>query len=412
MGYYDDHSGSSRKGNQGNRRGLGFAGLIGGIIGAVVVLVGVSLFPMGDLTGSDAQETGQEGSTEDDFFTADPEQVELDINTDVTEAVEGVTDAVVGVFNIQEAGFWGGSPEPEVEDEGIEAGTGSGVVYKVEDNRAYIVTNEHVVQGSDQLEVSLSEGERVDAELVGSDLWTDLAVLTISAEHVDTVADFGNSENLSPGEPAIAIGNPLGPRFARTVTQGIISATDRSIPVDLTGDGNIDWNAEVIQTDAAINQGNSGGPLLNSQGDVIGINSMEIAQGEGMGFAIPTSVVLPVIEDIENYGEVERPELGVQIGSLSDIPSYHWQETLNLPSDVTAGVFVTNVLTGSAADAGGLQEYDVIVGLDDEEIEFGHDLRMYLYTETGVGENVEVSFYRDGELMETTIELEEQEDSM
>lgn len=127
------------------------------------------------------------------------------------------------------------------------------MIYKVEGDRAFVVTNEHVIQGSDELEVSLSEGQRVPAELVGSDIWTDLAVLTIDAENVDTVADFGNSDNLRAGEPAIAIGNPLGPRFARTVTLGIISATERSVPVDLTGDGQIDWNAEVLQTDAAIN---------------------------------------------------------------------------------------------------------------------------------------------------------------
>lgn len=344
----------------------------------------------------------------------------FDIHTDVTEAVEGVSEAVVGVFNMQEESFWsgGGGPPGEHggEGEGIEAGTGSGVIYKEDGNQTFIVTNEHVIRGSDQVEISLSEGQRVGAEVVGEDIWTDLAVLSVSTDEiedeVETVAEFGDSENLSPGEPAIAIGNPLGPTFARTVTQGIISATDRSIPVDLTGDGQIDWNAEVIQTDAAINQGNSGGPLLNAQGQVIGINSMEIAQGEGLGFAIPTSIVMPVIEDIENYGEVERPELGVEMGSVSDIPSYHWQETLNLPEDVTSGVFVTNVFPGSSADDGGLQEYDVIVEMDDQEIDFAHDLRMYLYTELDVGEEVTISFYRDGELQETTIELQEQQDSL
>src|SRR5690606_29812159 len=137
------------------------------------------------------------------------------------------------------------------------------------------------------------------------DILTDLAVLEIDAKHVTTVAEFGNSENLRVGEPAIAIGNPLGLRFSSSVTQGIISATERSIPVDLTGDGQIDWHAEVIQTDAAINPGNSGGALINIQGQVIGINSMKIAQSavEGIGFAIPTAIAVPVINDLERFGE-------------------------------------------------------------------------------------------------------------
>ncbi|QQK81751.1 trypsin-like peptidase domain-containing protein [Salicibibacter cibi] len=416
MGYYDEHYRNENRDKKQRRRGMGLSGFVGAIIGALVVAAALLLFQTNDLTAPEEQES----TGDSDFFAGDSEQVSFDIHTDVTEAVEGVSDAVVGVFNMQEESFWGdgGGPQgeqPGGEGEGIEAGTGSGVIYKEEDNQTFIVTNEHVIRGSDQVEISLSEGQRVGAEVVGEDIWTDLAVLSVSTEdiedEIETVADFGDSDNLSPGEPAIAIGNPLGPAFARTVTQGIISATDRSIPVDLTGDGQIDWNAEVIQTDAAINQGNSGGPLLNAQGQVVGINSMEIAQSEGMGFAIPTSIVLPVIEDIENSGEVERPELGVEMGSVSDIPSYHWQETLNLPEDVTSGVFVTNVLPGSSAEDG-LQEYDVIVAMDDQEIDFAHDLRMYLYTELDVGDEVTVSFYRDGELQETTIELQEQQDSL
>ncbi|SDI49200.1 S1C family serine protease [Natribacillus halophilus] len=420
MGYYDDHVDNKSKENQKRRRGMGLSGFVGAILGALVVGASVALMQTDDAADPGAQDSAEEGSTNDDYFAGDTEQVDFDINTDVTEAVEGVSDAVVGVFNMQEENFWGGGGgpqgEPGGEGEGIEAGTGSGVIYNVADGQAFIVTNEHVIRESDQVEVSLSEGQRVEAEIVGEDIWTDLAVLSISTEDVeddiDTVADFGDSDNLTPGEPAIAIGNPLGPTFARTVTQGIVSGVDRSIPVDLTGDGQIDWNSEVIQTDAAINQGNSGGPLLNAQGEVVGINSMEIAQGEGMGFAIPSSIALPVIEDIENVGEVQRPELGVEMGSISDIPSYHWQETLNLPEDVTAGVFITNVIQGSSADNGGLQEYDVIVAMDEQEIEFAHDLRMYLYTELSVGDEVTISFYRDGELQETTIELEEQQDSI
>lgn len=314
------------------------------------------------------------------------------------------------MFNLQNTSFWGGAAGQQ--EEGVEAGTGSGVIYKVEGDRAFVVTNEHVIQGSDELEVSLSEGQRVPAELVGSDIWTDLAVLTIDAENVDTVADFGNSDNLRAGEPAIAIGNPLGPRFARTVTLGIISATERSVPVDLTGDGQIDWNAEVLQTDAAINPGNSGGALLNIQSEVIGINSMKLAQGEGIGFAIPTTIVLPVIQDIEQHGEVRRPEMGVIIGSLEEIPSYHWQETLNLPPEIVTGVFIHEIVPNSPAADAGLEQYDVITALDGEDVEAAHDLRRHLYTDVDIGDEMEVTFYRNGEQMQTTVTLDEQQETM
>ncbi|MFB4161548.1 S1C family serine protease [Geomicrobium sp. JSM 1781026] len=404
MGYYDDHYPSRKRKSKGSI-------FLGIILGAALVIGIVSIGQMMNIGGSSAAQDEEQNDQEEDFFAEDSETVHLDVTTDVTDVVDNVSDSVVGVFNLQNTSFWGGAGGVENE-EGVEAGTGSGVIYKVEGDLAYVVTNEHVIQGSDELEVSLSEGQRVPAELVGSDIWTDLAVLTIDAENVDTVADFGDSDQLRVGEPAIAIGNPLGPRFARTVTQGIISATERSVPVDLTGDGQIDWNAEVLQTDAAINPGNSGGALLNIQGEVIGINSMKLAQVEGIGFSIPTTIVLPVIQDIEQYGEVHRPEMGVMIGSLDEIPSYHWQETLNLPEDVGAGVFIHEIVPNSPADAAGLEQYDVIVELDGEPIEAAHDLRRHLYTDVDVGDDMSVTFYRNGEQMETTVTLSEQQDML
>ncbi|MBM7634489.1 S1C family serine protease [Geomicrobium sediminis] len=406
MGFYDDHY-SSRGRKSKSRKPI----FLGVIIGAVLVLGIISVGQMMNLNGSAAEEEAETNQQEDEqFFASESETIDLDVTTDVTHVVDAVSDAVVGVFNLQNTSFWGGAAGQQ--EEGIEAGTGSGVIYKVEGDRAFVVTNEHVIQGSDELEVSLSEGQRVPAELVGSDIWTDLAVLTIDAENVDTVADFGNSDNLRAGEPAIAIGNPLGPRFARTVTLGIISATERSVPVDLTGDGQIDWNAEVLQTDAAINPGNSGGALLNIQSEVIGINSMKLAQGEGIGFAIPTTIVLPVIQDIEQYGEVRRPEMGVIIGSLEEIPSYHWQETLNLPPEIVTGVFIHEIIPNSPAADAGLEQYDVITALDGEDVEAAHDLRRHLYTDVDIGDEMEVTFYRNGEQMQTTVTLDEQQETM
>ncbi|MDV2684689.1 trypsin-like peptidase domain-containing protein [Alkalihalophilus lindianensis] len=402
MGYYDEHDSERETRQKRSKRGGALSAFIGAVIGGLVVLFSVPLLSnFGMLPydlGSNEEESLIQTETPEDVQT-----VSYSVNSDVTQAVDKVSDAVVGVINIQQS-------SPLQEQSGDE-GTGSGVIYKVAGDKAFVVTNHHVIERANGIEISLADGTRVPAELLGSDVITDLAVLEVDSSEIETVAEFGNSDSLRVGEPAIAIGNPLGLRFSSSVTQGIISATERSIPVDLTGNGQIDWHAEVLQTDAAINPGNSGGALLNIEGQVIGINSMKIAQSsvEGIGFAIPTSVALPIIEDLERYGEVKRPQLGVGIQSLNEIPSYHWQETLNLPSDVRAGVMVSSVAPMSAAERAGLEQYDVIVKIDGEDIADGHDLRRFLYTEKQVGDEVEVSYYRNGTLETVTIQLAEQQ---
>lgn len=326
------------------------------------------------------------------------QSVSVDVTTAVTKAIDQVSDAVVGVVNIQETSFW---------SQGGEAGVGSGVIYKKAGGRAFIVTNHHVVENASQLEVSLKDGTRVPAKLLGSDVLMDLAVLEIDAKHVKKVAEFGDSDAVKPGEPVIAIGNPLGLQFAGSVTQGIISGTNRTVEVDLDQDGAPDWNAEVLQTDAAINPGNSGGALVNIKGQVIGINSMKIAQEavEGIGFAIPINTAIPIISDLEKYGQVRRPYMGVELRSLSDIPSYHLQATLHLPPNVKEGAAVIQVVPMSPAAQAGLKQFDVIVALDGEKIRNVLDLRKYLYTKKSIGDRMEVTFYRDGEKRTVTMKL-------
>ncbi|MBU8905788.1 S1C family serine protease [Desertibacillus haloalkaliphilus] len=399
MGYYDEHYSNERRSEQRNRKGIGLSAFVGAVVGGLVVLLAQPLLSP-DQGGSEVADPTTVPIETEQLVGVD-ESVNVSVNSDITEAVEMVSDAVVGVINLQQSNFW---------SEAGGEGTGSGVIYKVDGDRAFVVTNHHVIEGASQVEVSLSDGSRVEAEVLGADIFTDLAVLEIESENVTTSAEFGNSELLRVGEPAIAIGNPLGLEFSRSVTQGIISATERSIPVDLSGNRQVDWHAEVIQTDAAINPGNSGGALINIQGQVIGINSMKIARSsvEGIGFAIPSSLAIPIINDLERFGEVQRPQMGVGIRSLSEIPSYHWQQTLNLPDDVKAGVFIMSVSPMSPADHAGLDEYDVIVGLDDNEIKDSHDLRKYLYTEKSTGDQMEVSFYRDGQKQTVTLELTEE----
>ncbi|GAE93526.1 serine protease [Gracilibacillus boraciitolerans JCM 21714] len=268
-----------------------------------------------------------------------------------------------------------------------------------------------MVEGAQQVEVILTNGEHIDAEVLGADALTDLAVLRIPSEQITTVAELGSSEEITVGDTAIAIGNPLGTEFAGSVTQGIISGLDRAVDIDLNSDGQPDWTTNVIQTDAAINPGNSGGALINSKGQLIGINSMKIAQAtvEGIGFAIPISDAEPVIEQLETDGEVVRPFMGISAVDLSTVPARHVQETLKLDESVENGIVVAKVQANSPAENAGLQQYDVITKVNDTAISSMLDLKTYLYRETKIGDEVTVTFYRDGNIQTATMTLDEQE---
>lgn len=235
--------------------------------------------------------------------------------------------------------------------------------------------------------------------MLGADQLTDMAVLEIDGSKVTSVAQLGDSEVLQVGEPAIAIGNPLGLKFSRTVTQGIISSLDRSMPVDLNGDNQTDWELDVLQTDAAINPGNSGGALVNVNGQVIGINTLKISREgvEGLGFAIPINDVKKIVTELMQSGELKRAYMGVEPYDLTNVPRYNWKETLNLPEEVKAGVVVmSSVAKFSPAGVAGLQQYDVITKLDDQEITNGAQLRKYLTLNKKQGDTLGVTYYRDG----------------
>lgn len=399
---FDEHS--NRK-----RSKTFFSSFIGAIIGALLVII---LLPMLSDAGLlpyslTKQQTEQNVQMKRNAPEGIKKGVNLDVTTDVTKAFEKASPAVVGVINIQQqAGI--GLFSNEV-GETVEAGAGSGVIYKKDGDKAYIVTNNHVVEGANQLEISLHDGTRLPAKLLGRDQWTDLAVLEVAGDKIDAVIEIGDSEALKPGEPAIAIGNPLG-KYSNSVTQGIISGTGRTVPVDLDGDGVPDWNADVLQTDAAINPGNSGGALINISGQLIGINSMKVAEQavEGIGFSIPVNSALPIIADLEQYGEVKRPFLGVTISSLSDVSSYHWTNTLKLPNSVKGGVIITSVSALSAADKAGFQEYDVVVQLDDQKVNDVIALRKYIYEQKSIGDKIKVTYYRDGQKNTTELQLVEE----
>ncbi|MFC6323826.1 S1C family serine protease [Companilactobacillus baiquanensis] len=286
---------------------------------------------------------------------------------------------------------------------------GSGVIYAKQNGKGYIVTNNHVVSGSDSLEVILADGTKLSAKLVGTDSTTDLAVLEIAGDKVPATSNFGNSDNISPGDPVIAIGSPLGSQYATTVTQGIISATNRTIETQDQNTGQANGEATVIQTDAAINPGNSGGPLVNSAGQIIGINSMKLASStdgtsvEGIGFAIPSNEVVKIINQLVKNGKVERPSLGIKVVDLDQITDDS-QSNLKLPSKVTKGAVVYSTTSGSVAKKAGISKNDVIVKLGDKKISSVADLHSALYSHS-VGETVSVQYYHNGKLETSKVHL-------
>ncbi|MEW9050974.1 MAG: trypsin-like peptidase domain-containing protein [Neobacillus sp.] len=317
-------------------------------------------------------------------------------SSSIADTVEQLSKTIVGVVNYQQ--LQGRSIYGNSSSQSVQSGTGSGVIFQKNKDIAYIVTNNHVVEGASKLEISLYNGEKVEGEIVGTDALTDLAVLKIDAKYVDATAEFGDSSSLRPGDQVYAIGNPLGLDLSRTVTQGIVSAINRSIAIE-TSAGN--WETNVIQTDAAINPGNSGGALINPQGLVIGINSLKISNSgvEGLGFAIPSNDLIPIVNELINNGKIERPYLGVGLADLEQIPQLYW------PKNVSEGVIITTVEPNSAAANAGLQVKDVIVSINDTKIKTASELRRFLYTKVKVGEEVKVEVYRDGEAKTVTVNL-------
>lgn len=287
------------------------------------------------------------------------------------------------------------------------ASTGSGVIYKKTGNTAYIVTNNHVVKGAKKLAVILSDGTNVNAELVGTDVWTDLAVLKINGDNVTTTMDFANSDDIAVGETAFAIGSPLDLSFSNTVTKGIVSAVNRQIPMDVDGDGTVDWNQTVIQTDAAINPGNSGGALINNEGKLIGINESKIAKAtsnvsaEGIGFGIPSNEVKLITEQLEKSGKVVRPAMGVQLVSVNTIANDTVKSELKYEGK--QGVVVRSVESGTPAAKAGLEKYDVITKLNDTEVKDVAAVRKFLFEKAKIGDTVKVTYYREGK--EKTAEI-------
>ncbi|MGT2712407.1 S1C family serine protease [Streptococcus oriscaviae] len=380
-------------------------GFVGGLAGALVA-------PLFQTSNSIPQTQSSTGSTT-------VSNVQYDNETSTTKAVEKVQNAVVSVVNYQQASnnltsIFGNT---ESSDELAVAGEGSGVIYKKEGDTAYIVTNTHVITGAEKIDILLASGEKVEGELVGSDTYSDLAVIKIAAEKVTTVAEFADSNSINVGETAIAIGSPLGSVYANSVTQGIVSSLSRTVTSRSDDGQTISTNA--IQTDTAINPGNSGGPLINIQGQVIGINSSKITSSsnsnssiavEGMGFAIPSNDVVTIINQLETDGKVIRPALGVHMVNLTDLSTSQLEKAGLADSDLTSGVLIVSTQAGLPAD-GKFEPYDVITAIDGETIETKSDLQSALYNHK-VGDTIEITFYRKGEKKTISIQLTHSTDEL
>ncbi|GCF93760.1 serine protease [Enterococcus florum] len=418
---------SPKKSNHFGRRFV--IGVLGGVVGAVLT-IGIFYMVSGSTLAPNQSSSGSPSAG-----NSQVSNVKVDANSDITEAVDKVQPAVVSVINLQKQqsqrglGGWSdifgdGNGESQEQPEGnndsgdlVEASEGSGVIYKREGNTAYVVTNNHVVEGQNGLEVLLKDGTKVTAELVGTDSYTDLAVLKIESDKVAdiTPAEFGDSDSLKAGEPAIALGSPLGSQYANSVTSGIISSLGRQV-VSQTSEGQT-VNINAIQTDAAINPGNSGGPLVNIAGQVVGINSSKIVQTEsnvsveGIGFAIPSNDVVNVINQLEKDGKVIRPALGITMRNLSDLSSQQQQEILKVPDSVTQGVVIASVQSATPADQAGLERYDVITEIDGKKVTTGVELQSELYNHK-VGDTIEITYYRGDDKRTAKVELSLDANSM
>ncbi len=382
--------------------------LLTGVVGGAIALGGSAIYQS---TTNQLENANRSNTT-----STKVSNVSVNVNTDVTSAIKKVSNSVVSVMNYQKqnsqsdfSSIFGGNSGSSSANDGLQLSSeGSGVIYKKSGGDAYVVTNYHVIAGNSSLDVLLSGGQKVKATVVGYDEYTDLAVLKISSDHVKDVATFADSSKLTIGEPAIAVGSPLGSQFANTATEGILSATSRQ--VTLTQENGQTTSINAIQTDAAINPGNSGGALINIEGQVIGITQSKITTTEdgstsveGLGFAIPSNDVVNIINKLETDGKISRPALGIRMVDLSQL-STNDSSQLKLPSSVTGGVVVYSVQAGLPAATAGLKAGDVITKVGDTAVTSSTDLQSALYSHN-INDTVKVTYYRDGKSATANVKL-------
>lgn len=361
------------------------AGAFAGLIGGSAVLAGQEIYQNYQVTHSKV-------------LTEANTTKSMDSSDNASTAYTKVVNAVVSVVNFKQSG-----------SSYTESSEGSGVVYKKTDGSAFIVTNNHVIDGAAKIQIITNNSKTIVADLVGKDSLIDLAVLKVADSDDLSAASFGDSEKIAVGQKVLAIGSPLGSEYASSVTEGIISAKKRLVNTDDSSSTNY-GGSTVIQTDAAINPGNSGGPLINLAGQIIGINSMKLSSSssgtavEGIGFAIPSDQVVNIVNKLVKYGKVTRPAIGISMINLSQVPADEQKSKLKLPTDISGGVVVYKVNDSSPASKAGLKKYDLITAIDGKAVSTQADLREQLYTHK-VGDKIKLTYYRGTAKKTVTVKL-------
>jgi len=280
--------------------------------------------------------------------------------------------------------------------------TGTGFVYKKDDNAGYVMTNNHVIDGATSVKIITIEGKTVDATILGGDQYSDIAVLSINKDEVLGVAEIGSTRDAKVGDTLFTVGSPLGSEYMGTVTKGILSGKDRTVTVTVN---NANFMMEVLQTDAAINPGNSGGPLANINGQVIGVNSMKLVKDEveGMGFAIPIELAMTSAEHLEKGEEIKHPVIGLELADVDNTYLLYTNKIM-LDKDFEKGVVVAGVTAGLPAEAAGFKKGDVILSIDGTEITNLAHFRYVLY-KYSIGDTIKVTYYRDGDIKQIDVKL-------
>ena len=310
----------------------------------------------------------------------------------LSASVEKVYDAVMMIQNYQNNAI---------------ASTGSGFVYKTDDKYGYVLTNHHVISGATKIVLIRSDDKEIEGTVLGSDEYLDLAVVRINKSDVIDTAKIGTSENSKLGDTVFTIGSPLGYEYRGTVTDGILSGKDRLVTVSLSGSNTNDWVMKVLQTNAAVNPGNSGGPLVNATGEVIGVISLKLVQTEveNMGFAIPIEYAMSHIDSLESGKTIVRPMLGISMLNVTDTYALY-RSGIMIKDDIKAGVVVVEIAKDSGASKSDLQKGDVITKINNEKVDNMAYLRYELY-KYNVGDKITITYLRDGKEKTTTIQLTE-----
>lgn len=321
-------------------------------------------------------------------------KVEKDVtvtDTGIADAVEKVYDAVVVVSTYKDNTYYA---------------SGTGFVYYKEGNKYFILTNHHVIENGNKVTVTFTDGTISETTVVGSDQYSDIAVLSLESKNDIKLVELGNSENLRVGDTTFAVGAPLDSIYSWTITRGVVSGKDRMVEVSLNNSNSNDYVMKVLQTDAAINSGNSGGPLCNSNGEVIGITSLKLVSDgvEGMGFAIPIENALEKAEQIINGEVSEYPYIGIYMLDLAVAYNQFPYYNLIKESGLSSGVIVTDVEKNSPADEAGLEANDIIVEINGEKVKNVAYLKYYLY-QHNVNDKVKIKIQRDGKEKELNIKL-------